>query len=95
MDMVLGADEFPSSGHSVGNATMWLVNHLIFRKGQGRPTPAAIWNGPEAWAIEIIECLMRDLWKMRTTFSIRVEFEDGLWLDLNITVRLIASDNKV
>ena len=54
VDMVLGADEFPSSGHSVGNAVSWLVSELMFTKGQGRPTPAAMWNGPEHWCLQLL-----------------------------------------
>jgi hypothetical protein len=46
-------------------------------------------------AVEIIECLMRELWKMSPKFTVRVDFEDGKWLDLDVTVRLIASDNKL
>ena len=94
VDMVLGVDEFPSGPHSIGNATMWLVSSALFKKGQGRPTPAATWNGPEEWAIEVIEAIMKHFWKMESRFTIRAKV-GTLWVDLDINVRLFASDNKL
>ena len=41
----------------------------------------------------MIEVIMRELWKMSPKFTVRVDFGDGVWIDLDVTVRLIASDN--
>ena len=89
IQVVWGGDEMPSGAHPIGNCCLVLVSDEIFKRGTSRPFPAILWNGPEEWALEVYEAVIRDEWGLKTSFTLSKPFT------MNANVRLLSTDNKL
>ena len=95
MQIVWGGDEMPSGANPIGNSCLVIVSKEIFKKGCSRPFPAVLWNGPEEWAVEVYEAIMRDEWKMSINLQIHVNMPDSPNFSLRGIVRMLSTDNKL